>query len=85
MLRLRPYKACDAQVITTWLKSEYAFRQWSADRYENYPITPDDMNLYYVMSNHSRLFYFVDKLLIILCMCELVKNPVDRFLGFQTI
>ena len=47
MLRLRPYKACDAQIITKWLKSEYAFRQWSADRYEKYPITPDDMNLYY--------------------------------------
>ena len=47
ILRLRPYKACDAQVITTWLKNEYAFRQWSADRYERYPITPEDMNLYY--------------------------------------
>ena len=47
MLRLRPYKACDAQIITKWLKNEYAFRQWSADRYEKYPITPDDMNLYY--------------------------------------
>lgn len=47
MLRLRPYKACDAQIITKWLKNEYAFRQWSADRYEKYPIAPDDMNLYY--------------------------------------
>ena len=47
MLRLRPYKAIDAKTITKWLKNEYAFRQWSADRYENYPITPDDMNLYY--------------------------------------
>ena len=47
MLRLRPYKAGDAQVITKWLKSEYAFRQWSADRYETYPITPGDMNAYY--------------------------------------
>lgn len=47
MLRLRPYKACDAQIITTWLKSEYAFRQWSADRYDSYPITADDMNRYY--------------------------------------
>lgn len=47
MLRLRPYRACDAQTITKWLKNEYAFRQWSADRYEEYPITPDDMNLYY--------------------------------------
>lgn len=29
MLKLRPYKACDAQAITKWLKNEYAFRQWS--------------------------------------------------------
>lgn len=47
MLKLRPYKASDAQIITKWLKDEYAFRQWSADRYERYPITPDDMNAYY--------------------------------------
>lgn len=47
LLRLRPYKACDANTITKWLKSEYAFRQWSADRYEKYPITAEDMNLYY--------------------------------------
>ena len=53
MLRLRPYKACDAQIITKWLKSEYAFRQWSADRYEKYPITPDDMNLYYVSDKNN--------------------------------
>ncbi len=47
MLRLRPYKACDAQEIAAWIKSEYAFRMWSADRYDKYPITPDDMNAYY--------------------------------------
>ena len=47
MLELRQYKACDAHIITTWLKNEYAFRQWSADRYESYPITAGDMNSYY--------------------------------------
>lgn len=47
MLRLRPYKICDAQSITQWFADEYAFRQWSADRYNNYPITPGDMNEYY--------------------------------------
>lgn len=47
MMRLRPYKACDAQTITQWIRDEYAFRQWSADRYEKYTITPEDMNLYY--------------------------------------
>ena len=47
MLRLRPYKACDARTITGWLADEFAFRQWSADRYEKYPVTANDMNLYY--------------------------------------
>lgn len=47
MLKLRPYKPCDALAITQWINSEYAFRQWSADRYETYPITPVDMNAYY--------------------------------------
>lgn len=46
-LSLRPYKPLDAVVITSWLKSEYLMRQWCADRYEHYPITPEDMNAYY--------------------------------------
>ena len=47
MLSLRPYKACDAKFIVSWIKDEYAFRQWSADRYPTYPITAQDMNHYY--------------------------------------
>ncbi len=47
MLRIRPYKACDASEIARWFQDEYAFRQWSADRYEHYPVTPDDINAYY--------------------------------------
>ena len=47
MLRLRPYKACDAQAVTQWLKDERAFRLWSADRYPRYPITAADLNAYY--------------------------------------
>lgn len=47
MLRLRPYKACDAGQIVKWCKTEYAFRQWSADRYDRYPITAAEMNAYY--------------------------------------
>lgn len=46
-LTLRPYKLSDAAVITSWLKSEYLMRQWCADRYEHYPVTPEDMNTYY--------------------------------------
>ena len=46
-LSLRPYQPTDANVITTWLKNEYLMRQWCADRYECYPVTPEDMNIYH--------------------------------------
>lgn len=57
MLRLRPYKACDAQTIISWIKDEVAFRKWCADRYENYPITADDMNAQYDGTRFSDSFY----------------------------
>lgn len=46
-LILRPITPSDAAVITSWLKSEYLMRQWCADRYERYPVTPEDMNTYH--------------------------------------
>lgn len=42
-LRLRPYKPCDAKEIVTWCKDEFAFRQWSADRWETYPLTAENL------------------------------------------
>lgn len=51
MLRLRPYKNCDAKTIVTWCKDEVSFRQWSADRWEHFPITEADMNKKYVDYN----------------------------------
>ena len=56
-MTLRPYKSSDAAVITSWLKSEYLMRQWCADRYEHYPVAPEDMNAYhkkYIDNQHSR-------------------------------
>lgn len=47
MLHMRPYQAGDAETIISWCRNEYAFRQWSADRYDHYPITPEDMNAMY--------------------------------------
>lgn len=47
MLRLRPYKVCDAKTIVTWVGDEVAFRKWCADRYDHYPISADDMNALY--------------------------------------
>lgn len=51
MLRLRPYKACDADTIVSWIKDEVSFRKWSSDRYESFPITEADMNKKYMDCN----------------------------------
>lgn len=47
MIRFRPYKTCDAEKIVSWVKDEYAFRQWSADRFGDFPMTADALNSYY--------------------------------------
>lgn len=51
MLRLRPYKKCDAQYIVSWIKDERSLRLWSADRYGAYPITAEDINHKYLECN----------------------------------
>lgn len=40
MLRIRPYKATDADTILSWCRNEKAFYQWTAGILGNYPITP---------------------------------------------
>lgn len=51
MLRLRPYKPCDADTILNWICDEETFRKWSTDRYPHYPITAADMNHKYLDCN----------------------------------
>lgn len=57
MLRLRPYKACDATAIVSWIGDETAFRKWCADRYDRYPITAEDINRHYASLADSDSFY----------------------------
>lgn len=57
MVRLRPYKRCDAQYIVSWIKDEVAFRKWCADRYEKYPISAEDMNAQYDSLAEKDNFY----------------------------
>ncbi len=40
---LRPFINDDAPVILSWITDKSAFRKWSADRYQVYPPTPEDM------------------------------------------
>ncbi len=57
MLRLRPYKKCDAEYIVKWIKDEVSFRKWCADRYEAYPISAEDINKHYEQQDYSDAFY----------------------------
>ncbi len=57
MLRLRPYKKCDAKVIASWIKDEVSFRKWSADRYEKYPVRDVDINNHYEAAAFSDSFF----------------------------
>ncbi len=57
MLRLRPFRDSDAGIIASWITSEYAFRLWSADRYDHYPITGADIIEHYAgLSGSDRFF-----------------------------
>lgn len=47
MLRLRPYKACDAKAVVSWIGDETAFYKWSAGRLGTYPITAEELNRKY--------------------------------------
>ncbi len=43
-MELRKYKNSDAKTILTWIGTERELRLWSADRYNNYPISEVDIN-----------------------------------------
>ena len=59
MLRLRPYRKSDADIIVGWIKDERTFRYWCADRFESYPITAADLNDQYDNSEGAEnVFHF---------------------------
>ncbi|MBR4711881.1 MAG: GNAT family N-acetyltransferase [Clostridia bacterium] len=57
MLRLRPYKRCDAAAIVSWVGDRTAFHKWCADRFDTWPITADDLNRHYDAMADSDSFY----------------------------
>lgn len=62
-LTLRTYQPSDAAMIASWLKSEYLMRQWCADRYDRYPVMPEDINSYhekYIDGQQSRALTMTD-------------------------
>lgn len=89
-LTLRPYQPSDAAVITSWLKSEYLMRQWCADRYEHYPVTPEDMNTYhakYIDGQRSRALTMTDGDDIVgyITLRTPAGYPAEQRLGFVIV
>lgn len=89
-LILRQYQPSDAAVIASWLKSEYLMRQWCADRYERYPVTPEDMNTYHernIDGQHSRALTMTDGDDIVgyITLRTPADNPAEQRLGFVII
>ena len=41
---LRDYKKEDAPIIAGWIQSEDELYRWSADRFNKYPLSGDDIN-----------------------------------------
>ena len=89
-LTLRPYQPSDAAVVTSWLKSEYLMRQWSADRYERYPVTPEDMNTYYERNIDGQRSYALtmtdgDDIVGYITLRTPAHNPTEKRLGFVIV
>ena len=89
-LTLRQYKPSDAVEITSWLKGEYLMRQWCADRYGCYPVTPEDMNSYheqYIDGQSSRALTMTDgdEIVGYITLRTPSDNPTEQRLGFVIV
>ena len=54
---LRDYKKEDASVIAEWIRSEIELYRWSADRYNQYPLSGNDINESYSSQLETGRFY----------------------------
>lgn len=57
MLRLRPYKPCDAKYIEKWITDKKMFYQWSADILGEYPLTAEKLNENYRLTENNDRFW----------------------------
>ncbi len=58
MLRLRPYKKCDAKYVVSWIRDEQTFLKWSAGRIGfEFPITEEVMNAHFAEFEDTDSFW----------------------------
>ena len=51
MLRLRPYKSCDAEMINKWIQDEDVFLKWGGKLFGEYPISAKIIDDKYRLNN----------------------------------
>lgn len=51
MLRLRPYKSCDAEIIEKWILDEDVFLKWGGDHFGEFPISAKTIDDKYMKEN----------------------------------
>ena len=56
-MRLREYKQEDAGIIAGWLRSEEELYRWSADRFNKYPLSGEDINENYAPQMETGRFF----------------------------
>ena len=56
-MKLRDYIQEDAPIIAAWLQSEEEMYKWSADRFNKYPLTGDDINANYALQLATERFF----------------------------
>ena len=56
-MHFRKYEESDAKKILSWIDNERDFRLWSADRYGEYPIKAEDININYRTCSEKGNFY----------------------------
>lgn len=57
IMHLRPYTKSDAEIICSWIKTEEELYKWSADRFNKFPLTGDDMEANYAPQLEAGNFY----------------------------
>lgn len=51
MLRLRPFKPCDAEKIVSWFKDETTFYKWGGNLIGEFPVSAEKLNEVYINQN----------------------------------
>ncbi len=57
MMKLRDFKKKDAPIIASWIRSEEELYKWSADRFNKYPLSGDDINENYAPQLETGRFF----------------------------